>query len=271
MIVALEVKTGALAGARVTVSEGKTVVVGRADPATVVIPHDRLMSRLHFAVECTARGCRICDRNSTHGTLVNGVRITEAELNPGDEITAGQTVFVVRLPGAAEEQPALRAPAPAAQRMPSSAESGELRLQVGSWTLAHIPVGWEVIEHHGIQGCEDQASPSNVVATEEELPKDRTLGEYVDAQVRVLSELVSDLRVERRRRATVRGATEALEVEIRYRVDEGGVLAQRQVYARASRMVGILTCTAPAERFHVWEVAFDSIVVASTFGGGDAR
>jgi hypothetical protein len=151
----------------------------------------------------------------------------------------------------------------------NSAEPCEPGLQLGSWTLAHIPMGWEVIQDHGIRRAEDQISASNVVATEEEVSQDALLREYVDSQIRILSEIVSNLRVECTRPATVPGATEALEVEIRYQIEREAWLVQRQVYALAHRMVGILTCTTLAERFHASEVAFNSIIAASTFGSGE--
>jgi hypothetical protein len=55
------------------------------------------MSGVHFAVECGPNGCRVIDKKSTNGTLLNGAKIQEAMLATGDEIKSGQTVFVVRI------------------------------------------------------------------------------------------------------------------------------------------------------------------------------
>jgi hypothetical protein len=55
------------------------------------------MSGVHFAVECGPGGCRVIDKKSSNGTFLNGARIQEAMLATSDEITSGQTVFVVRI------------------------------------------------------------------------------------------------------------------------------------------------------------------------------
>jgi hypothetical protein len=55
------------------------------------------MSSLHFAVEYGEKGCRILDLQSSNGTFLNGARIQEALLANGDEIRAGNSVFVIRM------------------------------------------------------------------------------------------------------------------------------------------------------------------------------
>ena len=94
----LEIKAGPFTGKKVPVLAGNSVLIGRAaDRAQFAIPRDSHMSGVHFAVECTARGCRVIDKKSTNGTFLNGARIQEAMLASGDEIKSGQTVFVVRI------------------------------------------------------------------------------------------------------------------------------------------------------------------------------
>jgi pSer/pThr/pTyr-binding forkhead associated (FHA) protein len=45
----------------------------------------------------------INDLGSTNGTLVNGKRIDQADLEDGDEITIGETTFTFRAAGARSE------------------------------------------------------------------------------------------------------------------------------------------------------------------------
>jgi pSer/pThr/pTyr-binding forkhead associated (FHA) protein len=96
--VLLEIKKGPAAGKQLTVANGQSILIGRApDRAQFAVPQDNNMSGVHLAVECGANGCRLIDKKSTNGTFLNGSRIQEAMLATGDEISAGQTVFVVRI------------------------------------------------------------------------------------------------------------------------------------------------------------------------------
>jgi hypothetical protein len=75
------------------------VVVGRRDPATVVVPCEHL-SRQHFDVACSADGeALLSDLGSKNGTLVNGVRSSGSiRLVAGDLIEAGSLVFLYWAP-----------------------------------------------------------------------------------------------------------------------------------------------------------------------------
>jgi hypothetical protein len=55
------------------------------------------MSGLHFAIEFGPKGCRLLDLESSNGTFLNGARVKEATLANGDEIRAGETIFLVRM------------------------------------------------------------------------------------------------------------------------------------------------------------------------------
>src|SRR5215469_9668123 len=121
----LEIKAGPSAGKKVPLLAGNSVLIGRAaDRAQFAIPRDSHMSGVHFAVECTARGCRVIDKKSTNGTFLNGARIQEGMLASGDEIKAGQSVFVVRIvpddqlpPASSISQPASPAQAGAPKQL----------------------------------------------------------------------------------------------------------------------------------------------------------
>jgi len=96
--VVLEINSGPLAHRQIPVASGQKMLIGRAvDRAQFAIPHDNHMSGVHFAVECGPSGCRVIDKKSTNGTLLNGARIQEAMLASGDEIKAGETIFTVRI------------------------------------------------------------------------------------------------------------------------------------------------------------------------------
>src|SRR5713226_4482387 len=94
----LEIRIGPLGGSKIPLRNGESLLIGRApDRAQFAIPHDTHMSGVHFAVECGPNGCRVIDKGSTNGTLLNGAKIQEAMLATGDEIKSGQTIFVVRI------------------------------------------------------------------------------------------------------------------------------------------------------------------------------
>jgi hypothetical protein len=98
MGVILEVKSGPLAGQKISLLTGHTLLVGRAaGRAQLAFPDDTFMSGVHFAVECAPQGCRVQDRKSSNGTFLNGARVREAMLANGDEIKGGQTVFTVKI------------------------------------------------------------------------------------------------------------------------------------------------------------------------------
>jgi hypothetical protein len=73
------------------------------------------MSGVHFSVEASDKGCRLCDLNSRNGTWFCGHRIPAAILVNGDTFIAGTTAFAVIVedeavilpaqPGAAKASP----------------------------------------------------------------------------------------------------------------------------------------------------------------------
>ena len=74
-----------------------TMVLGRSEKCDVVI-NDEHMSRRHAEVNLRDGVLRIIDLNSSNGTRVNGVKITEQVLKPGDKINFDQLVFIVAGP-----------------------------------------------------------------------------------------------------------------------------------------------------------------------------
>jgi hypothetical protein len=68
-------------------SEG-AVTLGRSSSCELRL-HDVDTSRRHAEIVCASSGCRIRDLASTNGTFVNGERIGERDLEPGDRIQIG--------------------------------------------------------------------------------------------------------------------------------------------------------------------------------------
>jgi hypothetical protein len=110
----LKIQAGSESGREIVIEQGAPARIGRKSPAEVVFPHDPLMSRLHFSIECDADTGRIQDLNSSNGTLVNGQPVSDAVLKEGDEITAGEMTFAVHI----ERDQPRAAPPTAAQATP---------------------------------------------------------------------------------------------------------------------------------------------------------
>jgi hypothetical protein len=97
MYLVLQIQSEVLKGRRLPLQPGSALRVGRTDKADHSFPEDKQMSGLHFVIEYGEKGCRILDLQSSNGTFLNGMRVKEATLANGDEIRAGNTVFVIRM------------------------------------------------------------------------------------------------------------------------------------------------------------------------------
>jgi len=86
----LVVLTGENAGRAVPVREGG-IVLGRDASCDLALVTDPAVSRRHALIAPSDGGFRITDEGSSNGTFVNGQRVTEAALVPGDEVTVGHT------------------------------------------------------------------------------------------------------------------------------------------------------------------------------------
>jgi len=98
MRVILEVISGATAGRKVRLTADQELRVGRTEWADLAVPHDSLMSGVHFALRSDSSGCYLTDLGSSNGTLVNGQPVSgRTRLRAGDEIRAGETRFAVSI------------------------------------------------------------------------------------------------------------------------------------------------------------------------------
>lgn len=87
---------------KLTKSETKTdsfvldelpATIGRAPDSSLHIS-DRWLSRRHCEIYRFDEAVVVRDLGSTHGTYVNGEKVTEVELRPGDRISVGLSTFV---------------------------------------------------------------------------------------------------------------------------------------------------------------------------------
>src|SRR4051812_10955550 len=119
MIVEFAVTAGPHVGRTFRFADHATFLVGRSPQAHFSLPQkDPYVSRLHLLVEVNPPLCRARDMGGVNGTVVNGVRVAEADLKDGDRITIGQTELLVRVcptdPGDADRTRALPAGDPLA-------------------------------------------------------------------------------------------------------------------------------------------------------------
>jgi hypothetical protein len=72
---------------------GAEATIGREVGNTIHLGTDNTVSRRHARILRQGDGWVIRDEGSSNGTWVNGVRVTEQPLRPGDEIQVGATFF----------------------------------------------------------------------------------------------------------------------------------------------------------------------------------
>ncbi|HEX7837799.1 MAG TPA: sigma-54-dependent Fis family transcriptional regulator, partial [Kofleriaceae bacterium] len=93
--VALAVVDGPSRGARAQVGS-EIARIGTADGNDLVLA-DRTVSRFHCEVVLRGEAILIRDCGSTNGTLIDGVRVREAEIPPGTLVRIGGSAFRVEL------------------------------------------------------------------------------------------------------------------------------------------------------------------------------
>ena len=85
----------ALASPREITIDRFPIELGRGSVAGVRID-DRWLSRRHCELSCDATGVIVRDLDSSHGTYVNGQRLTaQVALDEGDELQIGLSHFIV--------------------------------------------------------------------------------------------------------------------------------------------------------------------------------
>lgn len=74
------------------------IVIGRDEGARLRIPLPSV-SRKHCELSIDDDELVVKDLGSANGTYVNGARVKDRELSPGDLLTVGGVVFVIRIDG----------------------------------------------------------------------------------------------------------------------------------------------------------------------------
>jgi DNA-binding NtrC family response regulator len=77
-------------------------VVGRAPEHPIALPDEHRCSRAHASFELQAGVLRLRDEGSRNGSFVNGVRISEVEVQDGDLLRFGDALILVRAEGQAQ-------------------------------------------------------------------------------------------------------------------------------------------------------------------------
>ncbi len=75
--------------------EGTELIVGRAHPANMIVP-DPSLSRTHARVVVSRLELRVYDLGSTNGTWVEGRRVEEARVGPGEPVRLGNVTLTLQ-------------------------------------------------------------------------------------------------------------------------------------------------------------------------------
>lgn len=128
-----------------------TLSVGRAEDSDLIIASTRV-SRHHCEIVNDKNRLVIRDKGSGNGTVVNGAKVQEQLLKPGDEVQIGPLTFAVEIdgqrgPGAKPASPPARPapkvaprPAPKVAPKPAPAAKGAPAPRTGLPPKAKFPV-----------------------------------------------------------------------------------------------------------------------------------
>jgi pSer/pThr/pTyr-binding forkhead associated (FHA) protein len=269
----LEVKTGPFARRKIPLRDGESVLIGRApERAQFAVPHDNLMSGVHFAVECGPGGCRVVDKKSTNGTHLNGEKIKEAmKLANGDEIKSGQTIFVVHIVpdyqlSALFSSPVALTPKPPVPAAPPSAPPNlQPVLAIGGWVFPKIPERWRIQEGIGIQQIVKDAFPASITATEEPMGAGITLPRYVEAHTKMFREHLPQPKIDAAAAPAIPGSEETAALDIRFTIKDGPAVYWRRVYARSGSTIGVLMLTSLEKDLSSVRPVCDSVLSGMSF------
>jgi serine/threonine protein kinase len=136
----LHITSGPHKGRRLAVLEGVPLVVGRSRHAETRL-EDPGISRVHCEIQVEDGQVLVTDLDSAGGTFVNGKRVTEAVLAPGDVLRIGETSM--RLEGAAGPSEAPTVPPPDARARPALPpwQTAEGLHELTGKVLSHYQVG----------------------------------------------------------------------------------------------------------------------------------
>ncbi|MEZ6122819.1 MAG: FHA domain-containing serine/threonine-protein kinase [Planctomycetaceae bacterium] len=93
--VTINITRGPHVGRQLRFTDHQTCIVGRAREAHLRLSPNREFSRFHCRLEIRPPDVHVVDLKSTNGTWVNGRNVEHAVLNNGDEVSVGDTAFVI--------------------------------------------------------------------------------------------------------------------------------------------------------------------------------
>jgi serine/threonine protein kinase len=136
MIGQFVVQTGPDQGRMFPLAEGQTLVIGRGQTTETRL-RDPRVSRSHCQVTQDGGVIFLKDLGSVGGTLINGERVQERALRPGDVIQVGDTQIRFQLEDVADLSTKVAAPAPPKP----AAQSPQQVLELTGTTLSHYEIG----------------------------------------------------------------------------------------------------------------------------------
>lgn len=97
----------------------EVTIIGRRQDCDLCIPL-MLVSRRHCEVDKEMDAIKLRDLGSRNGTFLNGTRVDETEINPGDYIQIGPVTFAFQIDGKPEN---INTPDPSMIKPPLSIQS----------------------------------------------------------------------------------------------------------------------------------------------------
>jgi hypothetical protein len=150
----LQVIDGADKGQSFLLPEAGAVLIGNSRKHTDICLHDLFVARVHCQVEVEGDKVTVTDRITPNGILVNGAKVPQRDLLPGDVIRVGNSYL--RLEEEASDSTAEMTADTIAEATPLAPEPGKLphlpleRLaELTNHTLAHFKVGAPIARGHG--------------------------------------------------------------------------------------------------------------------------
>jgi len=109
---------GQFEGGEFPLKKNREFTIGRGSEHDMVLDED-MVSRAHARISTFDGQVIVEDLGSTNGTLVNGTRVKQQALNPGDQILVGNSLLEFIFDGAAKKTP----PTPTPPVMPQPRET----------------------------------------------------------------------------------------------------------------------------------------------------
>lgn len=95
-------------GTMYLIREPETPAIVGTDAVANVRLDDRFVERLHCMIDRVDERWIVRDLSTDNGTYVNGRRVDEAVLQPGDELTLGRTALRIHYDRGSHRRPARR-------------------------------------------------------------------------------------------------------------------------------------------------------------------